>query len=135
MALTTPKTLGQVNGQQVEFTPVHREGNPSRVTTTMLLGLPLSLEDITAVLMYLTDGCSRQEVVNYLSDPGEVRRLVLETAWGIGGFGIETERLRLAEIESGTWDSERLDMVWTCSVAVFAPGNEVPAPRFSPEAA
>ncbi|MFB9690070.1 hypothetical protein [Amycolatopsis plumensis] len=130
----TAKTLGQVGGHQVEFTPVHREDNPSRVVTTVALGVPLSLEDITAVLMYLTEGCGHDELIDWLSDPGEVRRLVLESAWGLGGFGIEQQRRRLAGIESGTWESERLDLVWTCSVRVFTPAT-VPAPRVSLEVA
>lgn len=132
---TTPKTLGQVDGQQVVFTPAHREGNPSRVATTVLLGLPLSIEDIAAVLMYITHGLGREDLIDYLSDPGEVRRLVVETAWGLGGLAINDERIALGKIESGTWDSERLDLVWTCSVRVFTPASEVPEPRVSPEAA
>jgi len=135
MKLGTPTTLGKVNGKRVQFTPVHREGNDSRVVTTMTLGLPLSLEDVAAVLMYITNGCSRAEVTEWLADPTEVRRLVVETAWALGGSAINDERLGLAEIESGTWESERLDMVWTCAVAVFAPAGQVPAPRVSPEAA
>ncbi|WP_329054071.1 hypothetical protein OG738_13530 [Amycolatopsis sp. NBC_01488] len=133
MRITTAPTVGKVNGKHVKFTPVHREDNPSRVAATMTVALPLSIEDIAAVLMYITNGCSRAEVTDWLADPGEVRRLVMETAWALGGSAINDERLGLAEIESGTWDSERLDMVWTCSVQVFTPGTKVPAPRRSLE--
>ncbi|WP_326945441.1 hypothetical protein OG439_38505 [Amycolatopsis sp. NBC_01307] len=135
MTSTLPTTLAKVNGHRVEFAPAHREGNQSCVVTTITMGVPLSFEDITAVLMYVTDGSSREDLIDWLADPALVRRTVIESAWAMGGFAIEQERLKLAGIESGTWDSERLDLAWTCSVRVFATDTDVPAPRLSPEIA
>lgn len=135
---TRPTSTGMVAGHRVAFTPAHREDNDTPAVTTMVVGVRLSIEDITAVLMHLTNGCGRDDLIDWLADAGEVRRMVVEAAWGMGGLVIADERCALDKIEPGSWDAERLALIRACSVRVFtpaAPGREVPAPRVSPETA
>jgi len=135
MARTLPTTLGKVNGHRVEFTPTHREDNPTPVVTTMVLAVPMSIEDITAALMYITNGSSDADVADWLADDTAVRQSVMETVFGLGGHELGRERLAVASIDPDGPDGERLAMVRACSVRVFAPSHPVPAPRMSPEAA
>ncbi|OLZ43417.1 hypothetical protein [Amycolatopsis keratiniphila] len=134
MALSTAKTFGQVDGHRVQFIPTHRQDNDSQVVTSLVMAIPVSIEDITAALMFLTFGASKTDVIAELGRPDdEVRGTVMETVFCLGGDDLESHRLGLDEIEAGSWDAQRLEMIRTRVSELFGPAaalaDAVPSPR------
>lgn len=126
---TTPRTLGQVNGHRAQFIPTHRQDNDTPVTATMLLAIPVSVEDVTAALMWVSDGMSKTELVEILDDEGVVRELAMEMVFALGGDGLERERLALAKVKPNSWDSVRLPLIRGRVAELFGSSVRVPAPR------
>ncbi|MFJ8912047.1 hypothetical protein [Amycolatopsis sp. NPDC102389] len=127
----TPRTLGQVNGHRAQFIPIHRQDNDTPVAATMVLAIPMSVEDVTAALMSITDGMSRKELSEVLGDDNVVRELAMETVFGLGGFGLERARLDLAKVKPNSWDAVRLTLVRDCAADLFGgrTRGRIPAPR------
>ncbi|MGW4831336.1 hypothetical protein ACWEOG_27395 [Amycolatopsis japonica] len=138
MALKTPKTVGSVDGHRVQFIPTHRQDNDTNVVTSLVMAIPVSIEDVTAALMFLTWGASAADVVAELGRPDDaVRGTVMETMFCIGGDELSSQRMRLDEIEPGSWDATRLEMVRARVSELFGPAavlaDSVPSPRAAGE--
>jgi hypothetical protein len=81
-------TDGTVCGAPTRVTVEHRQNNPSPIALDMTVTIPMSLDDVAAVLWILWNGmcCPLDEIT---SDLAFLHRMVLETYLAEGGVRIE----------------------------------------------
>ncbi|MBP2321405.1 hypothetical protein JOF56_001790 [Kibdelosporangium banguiense] len=94
---------GTVAGQSTQVIAQHRQNNMSPVVLDMTVTIPMSLDDVTAVLWILWDGCCGP-LEEFTGDPAYMRRMVLETYLAEGGLRIEETLCRLANLTPGDRD-------------------------------
>lgn len=92
----TRLAVGQIGGRATAFRAAHRDGNQTPVTTVVTFTVPMSHEDIEAVLWRLL----RHEGVTFadLDDDRNALWLLLDAILGAGVAAIESHRLDLADI-------------------------------------
>ncbi len=88
--------VGQIGDHATAFEAAHRDGNQTQITTVITFTVPMSHEDIEAVLWRLL----RNEGVTFaeLDDDTTARWLLLDAILGAGVAAIESHRLDLDDV-------------------------------------
>ncbi|SDY10430.1 hypothetical protein SAMN05216215_10203 [Saccharopolyspora shandongensis] len=100
MLFNTDKAQGMVGENHATFFPSHREGNDSPVVMQVSMSLPVSLEDIEAVLWIAVNGGMTLDE-RELGDDQYAHEMVLETLLHEGGNRIYNARMDIEEIKPG----------------------------------
>lgn len=100
MALTM--TTGTVGGHACEFAVPLRDGNHTPVVMQVSMTVPVSLEDIEAVLWLIAPGLDDSD----WDDEPYVHGLVAQTLLSAGAPAIEAARLHLAATTPGSDEHE-----------------------------
>ncbi|EHR53356.1 hypothetical protein SacmaDRAFT_5191 [Saccharomonospora marina XMU15] len=125
-ALSTSRSLhagAVVGGHEVDFIASHREDNDTPVAMAVTLTVPVSLEDVAAMLWIAVNGGATFEEL----DADYTREFVAETLLNVGGLGISDARLEMAAAKPGTGEYAIAQQVRRHAREVF--GASVPAPR------
>jgi hypothetical protein len=125
--LNTPTTTGMVGRHRADFIPVHRECNNTPAALTVTLAVPMSLEDITAVLWVAICGTG-MPVCELAADPQWVHRVVCETVFAVGGFKVDDTRRDIVDIRVGHTDYPTLTELRHLVSRLYAT-PAAPAPR------
>ncbi|QYN16844.1 hypothetical protein [Amycolatopsis sp. DSM 110486] len=142
MATTTHMGHALMAGVATEFIPTHRQDNDTRVVMNLGLVVPVSVEDLVAVLWAATKGEGRDDVAAALADTAYIRGAMAEMLFGIGGDGMEAARIELDAAKPGSWDTERAEMIRPIVAELVAAhaaarrtrtARQVPHPRTSDE--
>ncbi|MBP2321544.1 hypothetical protein JOF56_001929 [Kibdelosporangium banguiense] len=114
-------TPGTVAGQPTQVIAQHRQNNTSPIALDMTAAIPMSLDDVTAVLWILWDGCCGplEEITD---DPAYMRRMVLETYLAEGGLRIEETLCRLANLTPADRDYADLQEMRAQVARVYSTG-------------
>jgi len=100
MAVTM--TSGTVAGHACRFAVALRDGNPTPVVTQMSMTVPLSLEDIEAVLWFVSPGLDDAD----WADEEYLHGLVAGTVLAENFTAIEAARLQMAAVTPGSDEYE-----------------------------
>ncbi|WP_263254009.1 hypothetical protein [Saccharopolyspora rosea] len=101
MRLNPDQAHGMVGEHHAVFHPTHREGNDTPIAMQVSMSLPMSLEDIEAVLWLAAIGgmtLDEQE----LGDDEYAHEIVLETFLHEGSNRVYLARQEIADLDPGT---------------------------------
>ena len=96
---TSDLAHGTLGGKLTSFAAAHRDSNPTAITTSVVLTVPMSHEDVEATLWQLI----RDEGVTFedLADDDHARWFLLDSILGRGVTSIEDYRLDLESLSPG----------------------------------
>jgi hypothetical protein len=128
--LPAPMVPGTVAGLSTQVTVQHRENNATAIALDMSVTIPMSLEDVTAVLWIVwSGGCPLEEIT---VEDGLMHRMVLETYLAEGGSRIEETLCHLADVKPGSSEHEDLQRLRDLVTRVYG-ATPAAAPRRSPQ--
>ncbi|SDX91470.1 hypothetical protein SAMN05216215_101756 [Saccharopolyspora shandongensis] len=110
MRFNKDQAQGMVGENHAKFFPTHREGNDTPVVMQVSMSLPVSLEDIEAVLWIAVNGGMTLDE-RELGDDAFAHEMVLETFLHEGSNRVYEARLDIEEIKPGGGDWALLMMV------------------------
>lgn len=121
-SLSHARATGTVAGKPADFIAVHRQENDTAATANMTMTVPMSLEDITAVLWFLvSDGY----LIDDLHDdsPDGVHALVLETALATGMSRLETARQEMGAFPAGSEEHDSVTQLRSLVASLYGPAK------------
>jgi hypothetical protein len=100
--LNTTMATGTIAGHHTEFTPIHREGNPTPVAFEVTMTVPMSTEDIVAALwVTLNSGYTMADLLNPPCPRFAAQAIVLETLLAEGAR-VQEALVEIPEVRPGT---------------------------------
>lgn len=93
------------------FIASHRQDNTTPVLVELTMTVPMSAEDIAAIVYTLVYDCDDADFADFLSSDEEFRAMVGELVFGHGALGVEDAQTAAGAIKRGTRAHRRLQQI------------------------